>query len=140
MALITTLVPSTPLEWAGVAALVLLSPFLYYFAIWLVDPLSLRRFPGPPLAALTPYWLFWQRRHVRGFRSVDEAHKVFIDENTTDCRNMENLSALPLIRLVSIFLTQFRFAIHRYEANEIASLWSRQRLHESRVYFLPKSC
>ena len=76
MALITALVPSTPLEWAGVAAIVLLSPFLYYVAIWLVDPLSLRRFPGPTLAGVTPYWLFWQRRNVRGFRSVDAAHKV----------------------------------------------------------------
>ena len=113
MALITTLVPSTPVEWASVAALVALSPLLYYLAIWLVDPLSLNRFPGPTSAAVTPYWLFWQRRNVRGFKSVDEAHKVVIGRCARELisRNMENLSGLHLIRLVSISLTQFMFAV-----------------------------
>lgn len=76
MALITSFIPSTPLQWAVAVVLALFSPLLYYTVIWILDPLNLRRFPGPPLAAVTPYWLFWQRRNVRGFRSVDEAHKV----------------------------------------------------------------
>ena len=76
MAVITTLIPATPAEWAVLAALVVASPLLYYGVIWLVDPLSLRRFPGPAAAKVTPYWLFWQARHVRRFVKVHEAHKV----------------------------------------------------------------
>ena len=76
MALINTLIPSTPAQWALFAVLIVLSPWLYYAVIWIADPLSLRRFPGPPLACVTPYWLFWQARHVRRFLKVDEAHKV----------------------------------------------------------------
>jgi len=76
MAVITTLIPSTPAQWVVLTVLVVLSPLLYYSIIWLVDPLSLRRFPGPPVARVTPYWLFWQARHVRRFVKVHEAHKV----------------------------------------------------------------
>jgi hypothetical protein len=76
MAVITTLIPGTPAEWAVLAALVVVSPLLYYGVIWFVDPLSLRRFPGPSAAKVTPYWLFWQARHVRRFVKVHEAHKV----------------------------------------------------------------
>jgi hypothetical protein len=76
MALLNHLIPSTRLHWALLGALVILSPLLYYVTIWLLDPLSLRRFPGPRLARVTPYWLFWQARHVRRFVKVDEAHKV----------------------------------------------------------------
>jgi len=76
MAVITTLVPTTPVTWVVLAALVVASPLLYYGVIWLVDPLSLRRFPGPSAAKVTPYWLFWQARHVRRFVKVHEAHKV----------------------------------------------------------------
>src|SRR5271155_3647629 len=77
MALITTLIPSTPAQWAILIILVILSPLLYYGAIWIVDPLSLRRFPGPGAAKVTPYWLFWQARHVRRFKKVHEAHKKY---------------------------------------------------------------
>lgn len=77
MALIATLVPSTPVQWVALAALIVVSPLLYYGVIWLADPLSLRRFPGPPAAKVTPYWLFWQARHVRRFVKVHEAHKVW---------------------------------------------------------------
>ena len=77
MALITTLIPSTPTQWTVFAALILVSPLLYYAAMWIADPLSLRRFPGPAVAKVTPYWLFWQARHVRRFKKVDEAHKKY---------------------------------------------------------------
>jgi hypothetical protein len=76
MTLLSILIPSTPTKWAGFVVLILLSPWIYYALIWLFDPLSLRRFPGPPLARVAPYWLFWQARNVRRFIKVDEAHKV----------------------------------------------------------------
>jgi hypothetical protein len=76
MALINLLIPSSPIPWAVALLLVIFLPLLYYTTVWIVDPLSLRRFPGPRLARVTPYWLFWQARHVRRFLKVDEAHKV----------------------------------------------------------------
>ena len=76
MTLVTALIPSTPAQWVGVAVLLILSPVLYYITLWIIDPLSLRRYPGPLLAQITPYWLFWQARHVRRFVKVHEAHKV----------------------------------------------------------------
>ena len=76
MALLGLLVPSTTGQWVVLIALVISSPLLYYTAIWIVDPLNLRRFPGPISAHVTPYWLFWQARHVRRFRKVHEAHQA----------------------------------------------------------------
>jgi hypothetical protein len=75
MAVIWHIIPTTPAQLALAALLVVASPLLYYVVLYLVDPLSLRRFPGPTLAQVTPYWLFWQARHVRRFTKVDEAHK-----------------------------------------------------------------
>lgn len=76
MSLITTLIPSAAAQCALFAVLIVLSPWLYYVVIWIADPLSLRRFRGPVMARITPYWLFWQARHVRRFIKVDEAHQV----------------------------------------------------------------
>jgi len=76
MALVDAIIPASPLQWTVAAVLLLLTPVWYYVFIWITDPLSLKRFPGPILAGITPYWLFWQRRHVRGFKAIHEAHKV----------------------------------------------------------------
>jgi hypothetical protein len=76
MAVMSYLVPATPAQFAVAVAVILFSPLWYYLVLYFVDPLSLRRFKGPKLAEVTPYWLFWQARHVRRFVKVDEAHKV----------------------------------------------------------------
>jgi len=106
MAFVTYVLPSTPLQWAVGAIIVLLTPLWYYLFNWILDPLSVRKFPGPPLAGITPYWLFWQRRHVRGFMAVHEAHKVQLRLVFSSRRNMGNSSGLPQTKLA--LMTQKR--------------------------------
>ena len=54
----------------------LLLPLLYYTLPYLRHK-ALRRFPGPPLAALSNLWLLYQCRRARRFLAVDEAHRRY---------------------------------------------------------------
>ncbi|KAI9669100.1 MAG: hypothetical protein M1831_000692 [Alyxoria varia] len=54
----------------------LLLPVLFYVLPYLRNR-SLYAIPGPPLAALSNLWLFWQCRNARRFTSVDHAHKRY---------------------------------------------------------------
>jgi hypothetical protein len=111
MAVLSYLVPTTPAQFAVAAVVIILSPLWYYLVLYLVDPLSLRRFKGPALAEVTPYWLFWQARHVRRFVKVDEAHKVLFRyrRNPAKYRNMESLFVLLPIILVLTIPRLFRY-------------------------------
>ncbi|GAO51000.1 hypothetical protein G7K_5113-t1 [Saitoella complicata NRRL Y-17804] len=42
---------------------------------YLYDPLRLRRFPGPFLAAISPFWLTYHARRAQRYLAVDAAHK-----------------------------------------------------------------
>ena len=54
----------------------LLIPFLIYLLPY-VRSWSLRKIPGPPLAALSNLWLLYQCRRGRRYLAVDQAHKKY---------------------------------------------------------------
>ena len=44
---------------------------------WALDPYKLRRYPGPPLAAFSDFWLGYQARTGKRYEAVHAAHKKY---------------------------------------------------------------
>ena len=54
----------------------ILLPILFYLLPYLRNR-STRNIPGPPFAAFSNLWLFYQCRKARRFQAVDHAHKRY---------------------------------------------------------------
>lgn len=82
------------------------SPWLYVVLLgsiivypYLRDPLGIKWVPGPIVAKVSPFWLYWQARHARRFRSVHAAHQRYgkFVRLSTDHVSINDAEAIPVV-------------------------------------------
>ena len=84
----------------------LTSPLTYLAALvayisykYLADPLAINWVPGPLLARFTPFWLYWEARHARRYKSVHKLHLKYgtFVRLSTDHVSINDAEAIPVV-------------------------------------------